>query len=488
MTQSRDFFKIAPYKHQLDTLDVLRSHEYYAIFHQQGLGKTGLLIADILAAAETGAVNGAVVITLPGVHLNWLTELKKFWIKDIKPAKAFAWQPVYAGSDTYKRKFASFLADTGFKVLLLPISIFSTDSGIDLTRSFFKACASKVFLVVDESSTCKHGSSSRTKNVLKIAPYFKRRRIATGTPVTQGVFDLFYQAEILARKGSLLGFSNIMSFKRYYGVFQTIFYGPRSFPKLMGYQNLDILKQKIAAFGDIKTKEECLDLPPKIFCSFEVELDPKQRVFYNDLAKTYMAWLDSGESVDATNALLRLNRLFQCVYGYTKEDITNNIVDLSMQRIEAVQTCLETIGDKQVIIYCTDRWLQVKLHDALSEEHGHGNVVTYVGDTPASEREENKEKFISGKTKLLICSSAMAYGHTLVNCDTMIFASKSFNLEHRLQMEDRIHRIGQTRPVTYIDIIAQKSVEELQLEALRGKIEVGNEVIPMIRTWLNYQL
>ena len=77
------------------------------------------------------------------------------------------------------------------------------------------------------------------------------------------------------------------------------------------------------------------------------------------------------------------------------------------------------------------------------------------------------------------------YGLTLTASHTVIYYSNSYDLEVRLQSEDRAHRIGQTSKVTYIDLIAEKTVDEQIVKSLRGKINIATQVLGEdLKKWL----
>jgi SNF2 family DNA or RNA helicase len=78
------------------------------------------------------------------------------------------------------------------------------------------------------------------------------------------------------------------------------------------------------------------------------------------------------------------------------------------------------------------------------------------------------------------------YGITLTAASTVIYYSNSYDLEIRLQSEDRAHRIGQTNKVTYVDIIAPDTIDEKILQALREKINLAQRVLGEdARSWLS---
>jgi len=116
------------------------------------------------------------------------------------------------------------------------------------------------------------------------------------------------------------------------------------------------------------------------------------------------------------------------------------------------------------------------------------SVGTYYGDTEGDERQRVVADFQNPDKPLRFFignPSTGGYGLTLTAANTVVYYSNSFDLEKRLQSEDRAHRIGQTKNVTYIDLIAPKTVDEKIVQALRDKIDIATQVLGEdIRQWL----
>ena len=69
--------------------------------------------------------------------------------------------------------------------------------------------------------------------------------------------------------------------------------------------------------------------------------------------------------------------------------------------------------------------------------------------------------------------------------NTVIYYSNGYDLEKRLQSEDRAHRIGQHKPVTYVDIIAEKTVDEKIVKALKDKINIASQILgEELKSWI----
>jgi SNF2 family DNA or RNA helicase len=179
-------------------------------------------------------------------------------------------------------------------------------------------------------------------------------------------------------------------------------------------------------------------------------------------------------------------RLHQIVCGHVKLD-DDRVVEVPSKRIEELLSVIEEAPDK-VIIWANYRHDIDAIKLALQKEYGMNAVGTYYGDTDDDERARVVKEFQDPDSELRFFVGnprTGGYGLTLTAADTVVYYSNSFDLEVRLQSEDRAHRIGQTRSVTYVDLISPGTVDEKIVKALRGKIDIANEVLgEEMKSWL----
>jgi SNF2 family DNA or RNA helicase len=144
--------------------------------------------------------------------------------------------------------------------------------------------------------------------------------------------------------------------------------------------------------------------------------------------------------------------------------------------------------DGKMIIWANYRHDIETIKIALQKEFGMNAVATYYGDTEADDRQTIVDKFQDPNSELRFFVGnprTGGYGLTLTAANVMVYYSNSFDLEVRLQSEDRAHRIGQTKNVTYIDLIAPGTVDEKIVQALRSKIDIASQVLgEELKTWL----
>ena len=144
-------------------------------------------------------------------------------------------------------------------------------------------------------------------------------------------------------------------------------------------------------------------------------------------------------------------------------------------------------AEGKVIIWANYQRDVNQIIKAISEEYGPGSVVDYYGLTPQEERQENIKKFQNGDDCRFIVGTTQTggYGITLTKANTVVYFSNGYDLEKRLQSEDRAHRIGQKKTVTYVDLICEDTVDEKIVKALRDKINIASEVLgEELKAWI----
>jgi SNF2 family DNA or RNA helicase len=254
--------------------------------------------------------------------------------------------------------------------------------------------------------------------------------------------------------------------------------GARSFRQVVGYQNLDELSKNVNEFSYRVLKKECLDLPDKIYQRREVELTPEQKKVYKQLKDYAIAELDSHEIVSVTSILTQILRLHQVICGFVRHD-NGEEVEVKSNRLDELLNILQEIQGK-TIIWANYQYDIKRILKTLQEITGTESVATYYGETPDEERQEIIRRFQDPNSQLqyLVSNTQTGgYGITLTEASNVIYYSNNYDLEKRLQSEDRAHRIGQTNKVTYIDLVAKGTVDEKIVKALRNKLDLAQEVL-----------
>jgi len=228
-----------------------------------------------------------------------------------------------------------------------------------------------------------------------------------------------------------------------------------------------------------------LDLPDKMFTKREVDLTDEQAKAYNEMKNMALALFEQG-MMTTQNALTQMMRLHQIVCGHVKLD-SGEVLHLPNNRVKELLSIVEET-DGKIIIWANYRHDIEAIKLALAKEYGMNAVATYYGDTEAEDRQTIVEDFQNPDSELRFFVGnprTGGYGLTLTEAKTVVYFSNSFDLEVRLQSEDRAHRIGQTQKVLYIDLITPNSVDEKIVQALRNKIDIASQVMgEEVKAWL----
>jgi len=465
-------FKTKPYEHQLKALDKSVDKKEYGYFMEMGTGKSKVLIDNMSMLYDKGKINGALIIAPKGVYNNWYSqEIPNHLASHIQP-KMVLWT---ASTSKAKDKEYQSLFETGYDlhILVMNVEAFSTDKGRLFAGKFLRA--HRALMAIDESTTIKNPTAKRTKAIVVLGKEAYYKRILTGSPVTKSPLDLFSQCQFL--NDSLIESASYYSFKNRYAVMRTHNFGGRRVQLVHSYQRLDELASILKKFSYRVLKEDCLDLPDKIYIKREVELSKEQKEAYSTMKSAALAAV-KGKLATAPHVLTQMMRLHQITCGHLKND-DDSISELKNNRMDSLLELLDEVEGK-VIIWANYVHDVEKIVAKLCDEYGPETVVQYYGATPQPQRQKAIKQFQDPKSKVKYFvgnPQTAGYGITLTEAGTVIYFSNGYDLEKRLQSEDRAHRIGQKKSVTYVDLIAPKTVDEKIVKALRNKIDIASQVM-----------
>jgi len=472
-------FKTKPYEHQLEALKRSWNKKEYAYFMEMGTGKSKVLIDNISMLYDKGKINAALIIAPKGVVKTWYDSEIPTHMVDHVDKKVVLWQALI-NQKQQSELDTLFRAGVDLRILIMNVEAFSTKKGLEFAKKFLNCHSAMV--AVDESTTIKNPGAKRTKAILSLARDSKYRRILTGSPVTKSPLDLYTQCFFL--DPFLLDHSSYYSFRTRYALMRTANFGGRSVQIIVGYRNLGELSEKLRPFSYRVLKDDCLDLPKKTFMKRIVQLTPDQFKIYDQMRKTALATLN-GKMTTTVNVLTQLMRLQQITCGHFKAD-DGTTQDIPNNRMNELVDLLYEIEGK-VVIWAHWQKDVNKIIEAVVKEFGEGCCVDYFGLTPQNERQENIKKFQEDeKVRFFIGTPQTGgYGITLTAASNMIYYSNGYDLEKRKQSEARIDRIGQTKPMTYIDILAENTIDERIVEALRKKINIASEIMgEELKAWI----
>jgi SNF2 family DNA or RNA helicase len=439
---------------------------------EMGTGKSKVLVDNMAMLYDKGRINGALIIAPKGVYNNWFSqEIPTHLASHIQPTMVL-WTALT--SKTKDKEYQS-LFKTGhdLHILIMNVEALSTKKGLEFAIKFISC--HETMLAIDESTTIKNPTAKRTKSILQLGKQAKYRRILTGSPVTKSPLDLYTQCGFL--DSFLLGFDSFYAFRNRYANMIDKNFGGRRVQLIGSYKRLDELAEKLKIFSYRVLKEDCLDLPEKVYIRREVDLTEEQLKAYSTMKSAALALLN-GKMATAPHVLTQMMRLHQITCGHLRND-DGTITDIKNNRIKELVNLLEEVEGKVII------WANY-VHDikhivkTISDEFGEDSIVQYYGAVSSEDRQKAIEKFQNpdSKARFFIGNPQTGgYGITLTAANTVVYYSNGYDLEKRLQSEDRAHRIGQTKSVTYVDFIAPKTVDEKIVKALRSKMNIANEIM-----------
>ena len=472
-------FKTKPYAHQLKALEMSWNKEVFAYFMEMGTGKSKVLLDNIAMLYDKGKINGALIIAPKGVYKNWIDSEIPIHFVDHIQKQAILWQAMITQS---QQKKLNTLFETGvdLHILVMNVEALSTKKGVEFAMKFL--ISHNTLLAIDESTTIKNPGAKRTKAIVSLGKQAKYRRILTGSPVTKSPLDLYKQCEFL--DVWLLGHHSYYSFRTRYALMRTANFNGRSVQIVVGYRHLDELGEKLKPFSYRVLKEDCLDLPKKTFMKRIIQLTPDQQKIYQQMKQMALAEMN-GKMITTVTVLTQLMRLQQITCGHFKAD-DGTTQEINNNRIDELIDVLSEIEGKTVIWAHWQRDVN-QIIKAVIKEFGEGCCVDYYGLTPQDERQKNIKKFQEDeKVRFFVGTPATGgYGITLTAASNMIYYSNGYDLEKRQQSEARIDRIGQTKPMTYIDILAEDTIDEKIVKALRKKVNIASEIMgEELKAWI----
>jgi SNF2 family DNA or RNA helicase len=470
-------YKSKPFAHQKKALEMSWDKEVFAYFMEMGTGKSKVLIDNIAMLYNAGKINGALIVAPKGVYKNWFDQEIPNHMPDYIEKKVGLWKTDPKAKDLQPL----FKTGAELHILIMNVEAFSTKKGVSFAEKFLNS--HETLMAIDESTTIKNPGALRTKTIVSLRPLTKYRRILTGSPVTKSPLDLFTQCYFL--DPYLLDQSSYYVFRTRYAVCRKINVSGRQVEIVVGYRNLPELSEKLKPFSYRVLKDDCLDLPKKTYMKRNVELTAEQKKVYKQMKQEAIAFLN-GKMVTSATVITQLMRLHQITCGHFKSN-DGTVQDLKNNRITQLMDILQEVEGKAVI-WAHYRHDIEKIVEAISKTYGENTVVTYYGDTTTDDRQKAIKKIQDENSPvrfIIGTPQTGGYGITLTGASTMIYYSNGYDLEKRQQSEARIDRIGQKRPMTYIDIMAEDTIDDKIVKSLRNKVNIATEIMgEELKAWI----
>ena len=460
--------KTDPRQHQHNALLAAKDQPYFGLFMDPGTGKSKILIDDAVASHNRSEIDGVLLLCPNSIKGNWVDELSKHhgtkWT-------ALEWEP---GRDKRLDAFIELGPAAGLRWFIVGLESMSSASGLRAVEKWLNS-GRRAFLV-DESSRIKTHDVQRTKNIIELSKASPRRRIATGTPATQGPHNLWSQFEAL-HPGIL-----DLEYYPYRGFFCRM--GGYKMKAIVGEKNKDVLLDLISPYVFQARKADCLNLPPKTHIRRVVEPTKEQARLYNDLLATGSLETSQGMLTFDT-ALVRDLRLHQLTGGFVATQRTiqtlaemlrsatdpgalTEALSAAPQRswyeaepipgpnpkIEELKAILDEFpADAKFVIWSRYRAEIEAIANALEP---YGKAVQFHGGVAREDRDFARRSFQEDPEVRFFVGQIQTggIGITLTAASVEVFFSNDWSAENRIQAEDRIHRIGQEgESCLYIDLL-----------------------------------
>jgi len=322
----------------------------------------------------------------------------------------------------------------------------------------------RCYLIVDESNLVKNPKAKRTENITRLADHCKYKLILNGTPISRNEADLYSQWYLLDWR--ILGYKSYWSFAANH-----LEYDERVPGKIRRTLNTDYLVKKIAPYTYQVKKEECLDLPLKTYKKVYYELTNEQDEHYQHIADELMFDVDEFKPETVYRLFTGLQNVISGFKVTTGKHLEKKPFFKNPLDNPRIQTLLDIVDrlEEKAIIFCKYTYEIETITELLNQKYGEGSAVPFYGELNQKNRQKNLDLF-SKDTQFLVANKVCAgYGLNLQFCSYVIYYSNDWDYATRSQSEDRVHRIGQSNNVHYVDICAAYTLDERILKCLERK-------------------
>lgn len=475
-----------PHPHQDRARQKMRGRRAFALLMSMRTGKTKTALDDFGEMELAGEVRDLLVLAPAGAYRVWKGEFERHASADLLDrAMLHVWET--KGGVAHNEALAAFMKRQDPKVPRILLANIEATSSVPRSRELLMdfVAQRRAEVVVDESTKIKNHKAKRSKFIIdRLAPLSSYRRILSGLPTPQSPLDLFGQFSFL--DGSILGHDSFFTFRNQYAVMSQIQTRTRQLIWVVkDYKNIDELYSRIEPHSIRVTLEDVVDdLPPSEWQTRHVDLTDEQRRAYDSLRENAFAELEEGGLITAQLVIVQMLRLHQLLMGFTR-DSEGVLRELPENRTDALLELLEEY-DGKAIVWCSYNHSVARVAAALAKRYGEDSVATFSG-LNASTREEDDRRFRTNpKTRWMVATAGSGgMGRRWDVANLVVYYSSTNNLEHRYQSEERARDMTKRVPITYVDLIAPGTVDEVIIRALRKKINMSAAITgDNYREWL----
>ena len=497
-----------PFDHQIVGIDALVKWDdphigrifggCFALFDEMGVGKTYQVINAAQILFEANALDRVFVVAPAPIRTVWfhpeLGELKNHLWPDLP-----VWVTEY---HSRRRQWKQGKPRPDGRVLKWVVTNYDFIRDPDRRAVLLQLASKRSWIILDESTAIKNPSAIQTKACLEIRKKCGRASILNGTPSPNGPGDLFSQAYFLDPR--IFGCKSYYHFKARYGVM-----GGWQGRQVVAWRDIPDIQRRFAPYILRRLKEQCVDLPEKLPpVIMEATMKPSTWNIYKQMRDDMVAWLSEDTLATAQQAIVRILRLSQITSGFLggvqqgdvdycetteepevqSQDLKTNITkEIGSEKLdlfmELFKILLEGDDGLKLLVWCRFRAELNRLHARLSTMYPTIPLGRIHGGQKRDERDAalrllDPRVCPSGPVVVVGTPASGAMGLNLTASHTVVYLSNDYNLKTRLQSEDRVHRPGQTSPVSYFDIVAegpngQKTIDHTIMKALKAKDDLA---------------
>ena len=434
--------KTNPFSHQLEALSYSKIHNKFLLADEQGLGKTKQSI-DIALSHKGKFKHCLIVCGVNSLKWNWLNEIKVhsnecgYVLGTCRDSENINLKPSISDrvadlKDLYARQ--EFFIITNIETL--------RDKEAQKWIKHWCELGVIGMTIIDEIHKCKNSQSAQGKGIHACASYYKLA--LTGTPLMNECIDLYNILKWLEVENHTL-----TQWKSYYCEM-----GGFGGYQIVGYNHTDELQDQLNSVMLRRTKDEVLDLPPKIYTNEYLEMYDEQAKIYNEVLIALRKDIDKIRL--SPNPLVQLIRLRQAT-GHTS--ILSTTVSQSTKFDRVVEIMEEIKSNRGKVVIFTN-WTSIAnpLYELLMKK-GY-NPALATGEVKDMQAEIKKFKEQRNSYAIIGTIGVLGTGFTLTEAQTVIFLDEPWNMATKLQAEDRCHRIGSKSTVNIITLLCKDTIDE----------------------------
>jgi SNF2 family DNA or RNA helicase len=514
--------RLPPFDHQRVGVEAIVAHPFFALFDEPGAGKTKQAIDAACLLFGAGLIDRVIVIAPASVKSVWydpdLGELKRHLFADL---------PAIVQEQSARRRNSWTHGPEGANRFPIVVTNYELiRGGKAWLQQLLDSATRKTLLILDEATAVKNWKSLQTKAARSLRQKCGRVLLLNGTPLANSPLDLFSQGNLMSP--DILACQYVTHFRARYEIRTpvkrhngTVMIDPYGKPIMQnaGWANLDDLSRRFAPYVLRRLKSECLDLPaklPPVVVTVEMSTSwPHYKSMRDDL----VIWLSESNVATAQTAAVKVMRLAQITSGFVggveaanvgemtwvdadaglneaeKDNlpeysadglIRNNVVEVGREKLDAflawLALRLEEDPNLKLLVQARFRPEIARLTKELRERYPNVPIGEIVGGQKKPERQDALRlmdpRMAPDGPAIVTMSSAGSLGLNLTASHTVARLSRDYSLWLWLQGEDRVHRPGQTSPVSYVDFVCrgpkgQRTVDHVILEALLAKQDVA---------------